>query len=489
MESMYSLAVLAVSLIGLHQTPAGTQLHIRLTTPVGSYASQPGDPVNGVLIAPVLSPAGEILLPEGSSVLGRVQRVKRVGLGVKHETATLELAFDRLTLPNNVTLPLASRVYEVDNSRERVTADGDILGVRATASIGYRVSGYIRTALRWEIHAHLALLATKLILVHVPEPEIYYPPGSEVTLALTDPVVSRAWPDAGEQLTSGEDEQLRRLVAEMPYRTMSRTGRPSDLINMIFVGTHQRIAEAFTAAGWMEPSPATLRSRLVGARAVIENLGYPTAPISHQTLNDRPPDMAWQKNLNDVAKRHHVRIWKQSQTWNGQEVWLGAATRDVDYAYLRPTSAGVTHRIEQDIDRERDKIAYDLHFTSCTNLVDWWDRPGAPLDAHNATGDPMTTDGRLAVIRFNDCRAPRLAVATAETLPEHGRFFERLLRREILSCRSDYYRTNLYWRSYEGTRWLVTAIRHRHNKTADPDYTSAAYRSSFERVFNSSWLR
>ena len=486
---MYSLAVLAVSLMGLHQTPAGTQLHIRLTTPVGSYASQPGDPVNGVLIAPVLASDGEVLLPEGSSVLGRVQSVKRVGLGLKHETATLELAFDQVIQPDGATSLLASRVYEVDNSRERVTADGRILGVRSTASIGYRVSGYIRTLLAWELHAHVALLVAKLALVHVPEPEIYYPPGAEVTLALTEPLLSRSLPYRGEQLTSTEEAQLRRLVAEMPYRTLSRAGRPSDLINVIFVGTREQIAEAFRAAGWTQPSPPTLRARFAGARAVVENLGYAAAPISHQTLDDRPPDMAWQKNLNDIAKRHHVRIWKQPQTWNGEEIWLGAATRDVDYAYLRPTSAGVTHRIEQDIDHEREKIVYDLQFTSCTSLVDWWDRPGAPLSAHNATGDLMTTDGRLAVIRLNDCGSPRLAVASSEPLPEHGRFFQRLVRREILSFRSDYYRTNLYWRSYEGTRWLVTAIRRHRRGNADPDDPAGAHSNSFERAFDSSWLR
>ncbi len=486
---MYSLAALAVTLMGLRQMPAGTQLHIRLTTPVGSYASQPGDPVNGVLIAPVLAPDGEILLPEGSSVLGRVQSVKRVGLGLKHETATLELAFDRLIQPGGAASPLASRVLEVDNSRERVTAEGRILGVRSTASIGYRVSGYIRTVLAWELHAHVALLVAKLALVHVPEPEIYYPAGSELTLALTGPLLSLARPDHREQLTPAEDAQLRQLVAEMPYRTLSRAGRPSDLINVIFLGTRQQIEQAFRAAGWTPPSPATMRARLAGARAVVENLGYSAAPISHQTLDDRPPDMAWQKNLNDIAKRHHVRIWKQPQTWNGSEIWLGAATRDVDYAYLRPDSAGVTHRIEQDIDHERDKIAYDLQFTSCTSLVDWWDRPGAPLSAHNATGDLMTTDGRLAVIRLNDCGSPRLAVASSEPLPEHGRFVQRLVRREILSFRSDSYRANLYWRSYEGTRWMVTAIRRHRRGNAAPPEPSAAHPSSFQRAFNSSWLR
>jgi hypothetical protein len=492
---MYSFAVLAVSLIGLHQTPVGTQLHIRLTTPVGSYASQVGAPVNGILIAPVMSPTGDILLPEGSSVLGQVQGVKRVGLGLKHETATLELRFSQVNLPSGEAVPLGSRVYEVDNSRERVSTEGSILGVRSTSSIGYRVSGYIRTMLGWEFHAQLTLWAIKMLLVHVPEPEIYYPAGSEVTLALTRPVVSMSSPDPGARLTAEDDEELRGIVAEMPYRTLSRKGRSSDLVNVVFIGSQDQIAKAFTAAGWTQARPPSIRARFVGVRAVIDGLGYRTAPMSQQSMNDVPPDMSWQKGLNDVAKRHHVRIWRQSQTWNGQEMWLGAATHDVDYAYLRPGSTGVTHRIEQDIDRERDKIAYDLQFTSCTSLVDWWDRPGAPLEAHNATGDPMTTDGSLAVIRLNDCTSPRLTSSESEPLVQHGGFFERLLRREILSVRSDYYRTNLYWRSYETTRWLISAIKRRHQKSSerpDPsDFRQSGTRSAtlLDRARDSSWLR
>jgi LssY C-terminus len=491
-STMCSFALLAVSLIGLHQTPVGSQLHVRLTTPVGSYASQVGAPVNGVLIAPVLAGTGEVLLPEGTAVMGHVERVKRVGLGLKHETATLELKFNKVLLPNGGAMPLTSHVYQVDNGRERVAVDGSILGVRSTASIAYRVSGYIRTMLAWEIHAQLAAWAVKMLLVNVPEPEIYYPVGSELTLALNAPVVSTYWPEAGEQLTARDDEELRGLVAEMPYRTMSPGGRPSDLINMMFVGTPEQLIEAFTAAGWTQASEASFHTRFIGARAVVEGFGYSTAPMSKLRLNDLPPDMSWQKGLNDVAKRHHIRIWKQSQTWDGQEIWLGAATHDIDYAYLRKNSSAVTHRIEQDIDRERDKIAYDLQFTSCTSLVDWWDRPGSPLEAHNASGDQMSTDGRLAVIRFNDCGSPRLTQSDSEPLVAHGAFMQRLLRREILTARSDFYRTNPYWRSYESMRWLVTAIKHRHEKgkQSDPDAGApATYSGSLQRAFDSSWLR
>ena len=103
--------------------------------------------------------------------------------------------------------------------------------------------------------------------------------------------------------------------------------------------------------------------------------------MSHLLLNDEEADMSWQKGLDDMSKRHHIRIWKQPQTWDGQEVWAGAATRDIDFAYMHHGPA-MTHRIDRNIDQERDKIAYDLAYTSYVDVLDWAERePRSRRDA------------------------------------------------------------------------------------------------------------
>ncbi len=491
---MLTYALLSLSLLAMRQAPAGTQLHIRLTAPVGSYASTVGEPVSAVLIAPVSAESGEALLPAGSTLEGTVKHVTRVGFGLLHETAALELTFNQVRLPDGQQVPIASRVLEVDNSSQRVIATGNILGERSTSSVAYRASGYIRTALCWEIHARLAIWAVKTLLIRVPEPEIYYAPGVEMTLSLTEPMLATPDTEEVKKLTSAEREQVRLLVSQMPYRTTTKSSVPSDLVNLMFVGTHEQIVEAFKASGWTQASAkTTMRSRIQNVRAFVEGVGYRAAPMSMLLLNETAPDMSWEKSFNDVSKRHHVRVWKQAETWDGQEIWAGAATRDIDFAYMRPGGAW-THRVEENIDHERDKIAYDLQFTSCTDLVDWWDRPGAPLSAHNSSGDPMSTDGRIAIVRLNDCAAPRLMqmAATSDALPVHGNYFQRLARRQILSVRSDFYRTNMYWRSYEGVKWVVTSIRH-HHRPVDPereDPSATVVAGSFRsRAWNSSWLR
>ena len=76
------------------QLAAGTQFWVRLTAPLSSYDAKPGTLVRGLLLkspecdkAPVLSAKVPIE--------GRVLSVHRVGLGVWHETAALEIVFFR----------------------------------------------------------------------------------------------------------------------------------------------------------------------------------------------------------------------------------------------------------------------------------------------------------------------------------------------------------------------------------------------------------
>ncbi len=76
----------SAGLLTIREVPAGTRLEIRLTSTVGSYASKAGSPVSAVLIAPV-HVGGELLLPAGSILTGTVKSVRRVGMGIVHETA------------------------------------------------------------------------------------------------------------------------------------------------------------------------------------------------------------------------------------------------------------------------------------------------------------------------------------------------------------------------------------------------------------------
>ncbi len=458
---IYALSVLS-SFATVEISP-GTQLHVRLTSTVGTYASRPGSAVQAVLIAPV-NVNGSTVLPATSTLSGQVKSVRRVGLGIVHESAAIELQFDRLVLPDGSELPIFARVVQVDNGRERVNRKGLIQRVRSTDTLTYRGCGYIKTALLWHFHAQLAFWAIKTLVVQVPEAEIYFQPGVELTLASTAPLHVTPTPEAAGSsppLQGSAREELDDLVASLPERTLSAsTSVPSDLVNIGLVGSREQLTAAFAAAGWAKAHPVSFRSKALGFKAVAEGMGYLSAPMSPQLLNRNEADLSLQKGLNDVSKRHHIRIWRQPVDWHGEEVWAAAATRDVNFAYLRH-GGRFTHKIEENIDQEREKIVYDLAFTSCVERADWIDRPGFPKSARNATGDPISTDGRLALVRLNQCTRPRLTTETSELnpVPKHGRGLQRFARREVLSMRNDLFRANPYFRTYEGIRALIYVFR------------------------------
>lgn len=457
------------------EAPSGSVLHIRLTNPVGTFASHRGDVVDGVLIAPVKF-EGETVLPSGTVVHGTVKSVRRIGLGILHEAASLDLIFDSVVLPGGTTLPVWSRVVSVDNGREQVTPTGEIREARTTSSWGNRAAHYLRDAMLIDVHAQLATWIVKSIVTQVPEPEIYLPSGAELTLVLTQPVRALSAPNAADDsrgFSEAERASLAPVIADLPERTYApkkkkeENGRPSDIVNLLLVGTREQISAAFTAAGWTEARRNTARNDFGSAFAMTFHTSYYAAPMSSLRINNVEPDMSWEKGFNDITKRHHVRLWKMAQTWDGEELWAAAATRDLEIGFLR---AGhfVTHRVEENVDHERDKIAWDLAYSTCADAMDWWDRPAIPHNTHNATGDRMQTDGELVVLRVNDCQHPRGVTTGKDTLPRHGKLFQRIVRREILSLRSDLIRDNIYWKAWEGTRMLVSAIQS-HRALPEPD--------------------
>jgi hypothetical protein len=467
---------MVVQALTYREAPAGSVLHVRLTNAVGSFASRPGAPVDGVLIAPVKL-EGETVLPVGTIVHGNVKSVRRVGLGILHEAASMDLNFDSISLPGGTSLPVWTKLASVDNGREEVTPSGSIRKSRSTGNWGNRAAHYLRDAMLINVHAQIAAWAVKSVVMQVPEPEIYLPSGAELTLVLTAPVRTLSTPNPLDDSRGFTEEQrvsLAPVISDLPDRSFAPkskkvpTGRAADIVNLLLIGSREQIAAAFTAAGWVEARRNTPRANWGSAFAATFNYADRNAPMSSLRVNNVEADMAWEKGFDDVSKRHHIRLWKMEQSWEGQELWVAAATRDVEMGFLRPGRV-VTHRVEEQVDHERDKIAWDLAFASCADALDWWDRPAVPRDTHNATGDRMQTDGQLVVVQVNDCSHPRgVAVAGQDTLPVHGNLFQRLLRREILSARSDLIRSNVYWKSYEGLRLLVSAIES-HRQTPEPD--------------------
>lgn len=121
----------AVGTIG--SVPASTLLHIRLCETVSSFGSRQNSPVTAIVIQPALL-NDQIVLPLGTELRGKVERVRRIGLGFSSETALIDLVFTGIRVPGGEWRNAIIKITEVDNSRETVDATGTIHGIRATAA-------------------------------------------------------------------------------------------------------------------------------------------------------------------------------------------------------------------------------------------------------------------------------------------------------------------------------------------------------------------
>jgi opacity protein-like surface antigen len=455
-----------LALVGLHAfadpVSTGTKLEIRLKQPISSYASKKGTRISGVLIAPVTE-GGDMLLPLGTTVEGSVVSVRKVGIGVVHETARIQMQFDRVVLSDGKSLPLQCRITEVENARESVDKQGGIQGIRSTATLSNRASGVLGSLAFGDPIAAIFTTAASASVLRFSEPEISLPAGTELIAELTAPIVlpkEEAALVPPIATTDAMRKELSHLVEQLPFRTYTEKGHiPSDVTNLIFIGSAGAVERAFAASDWVQVDSLTAESTYATIRSVAENQGYKSAPMSTLLLGDQAPAYAYAKTLNTFSKRHHLRIWASSLDWYNQNVWTSSSTHDTGIGFSKKNKTFI-HLIDTHIDNERAKVVNDLIFTGCVSSVQLVTRPWIPNDAKNGTGEDLITDGRVAVLQLNDCRVPQDKPEPAgDTLPVHGNRADRVSRQTVLTLKNNILRDNVGVMAYSGIRTGITEIK------------------------------
>jgi hypothetical protein len=432
---------------------AGTTIEARLSVATGSRISHRGDRVEATVIAPV-SVDGRAVIPQGATVLGVVARAVPLGLGLKHLTAGIEYRFHTLRLPDGETVPIEARLGEVETARERVTASGTVRGIHPTANLSSSVSLYTLPFLYVAPVVTVPVMFVKFLIAPSPDAEIYFPPGTEVILRLTAPADIRKPIHAPVGVASFSAEELadvRESLDRFPLQQAENGRKPSDRVNIIFLGSREEIDRAFHAAGWSGSERRSARSLYRSYHSLVERMGYSRAPMAKLTLNGTAPDVAYQKSLNTVSKRHHLRLWKvPSELEDLTDTWRSTATEDVAFGFRR---MHMTHVIDPDIDNERDKVVNDLAFTGCVDGAALLMPDSLPaVQGPNAGG--VVTDGRIAVVQLNEC-------LTGRTIPlvnaKAGRPRSRLVR-GLVALRNDVVRANPIVLGYS-TAKLLAATR------------------------------
>lgn len=461
-------------------TTAPISITTRLVTALSSYGAKPGDPVEAVIASSVCLDGKALASP--ATLRGEVARVHAVGIGLVHETASLKLKLDQLELPDGSIYPMEARLTAVDNAREHVDRSGAIHGIRATATLSSRFASHLFFAAQGHPALVIPALAAESWFFRFPEPEIEYAAGTELEVEVTFPEeFGHPALCSGHEPEPAEAAEWKNLVAGLPAWSYSTGHEPIDPVNLLFIGSVSVLERAFQAAGWTGSQPKGFRTGFRAFRALAEERSFADAPMRTLFLDGVPPDLRIQRSLNTFDKRDHMRIWLRDEEWRGHDAWAAAATQDLAAVFtMHPP--GVTHRIEADIDLERDKVVRELEFTGCVDKIMNVERPAAEPETkaavHAEARRGLETDSRVAVVLLNSCGHPNEEMS-ARSEEEFASSAEpptdiRVIRRVVLTARNHFLRDNLFWRSADVLRygwirfrgWEVDRQQHRAGRQA-----------------------
>jgi LssY-like putative type I secretion system component LssY len=440
---------------------AGQEFWIRLTQPVATYSSKRGTAIQAMIIA---SPACDSspAFAAGTLVEGRITNVRRVGMGVWHGSSAVTIDFDKV-ISGQESLTVETRIEEVANGRETVKR-GVIQGIGGQATPQEVMSTRLLHLPFWNSEAYWIFLLRRGAFPFSPEPEIYLPAGTDLRLRLMAPleIPEGVLPAPAEENTPDEaeiDADLREKLLALPDRSLTGSGRPSDIVNLAFLGSREQIETAFRAAGWTYGDAVSTRSVLREMRAFSSLNSYTHLPISNQWLGGRAADIRLEKSFDSYQKREHIRIWNQDALES--DLWVSGAIRETGASWSLRTGRFI-HHVDADLDAERDKVARDLTLSGCVANVHHLQREESPVREKNASGDALWTDGGIAVIELKDCEAPPVAELTSSAeLPWRPKSrIKRFVRAQALSIH-DLWRSNVIYVSFDLGLTVVHSLRHR----------------------------
>jgi hypothetical protein len=191
----------------------------------------------------------------------------------------------------------------------------------------------------------------------------------------------------------------RALLDRIPRRVLAPDGTAGDMVNFLVIGPEQELRRALTQAGWVLVNRTTKDALIAGLLATLSKKAYVELPMSELLLFGRPQDFGFAQGepIAVVAERHHFRLWRAPFDVEGQPLWVGAGTHDVGFDRDQRTGK-ITHRIDPEVDQERDFIGRTLAHTGQVARMSYV-RPANPVErAQTAHGQAFQSDGRVLVL-------------------------------------------------------------------------------------------
>lgn len=189
------------------------------------------------------------------------------------------------------------------------------------------------------------------------------------------------------------------LLSDIPRRVSDPQGNPGDMVNILIIGSEDQVVAVFKAAGWVRVDSSVENTVVTGLIDSLSKESYLTMPMSTLYLFNRPQDygFAHAEPVRVVMSRNHLRVWKSPHSINGSPVWCVAATHDIGFERDQRNN-GLTHKIDPNIDLEREYVNGTLSGTGLVVARDHVTPPNALTEAKTATGGSFHSDGRVLVL-------------------------------------------------------------------------------------------
>lgn len=189
------------------------------------------------------------------------------------------------------------------------------------------------------------------------------------------------------------------LLDQIPARVVDAANTPGDRVNFVIVGSEEQVKRALQSAGWVLVDRSVKDAIFQGLLATLAMQSYTRLPMSELFLFGRPQDFGYAHAdpVKVVASQHHFRLWKAPFEVQGTPVWAGAATHDIGFE-KDPRNNSVTHKIDPDVDKEREYIASSLQATGAVAKTLYLTPSQAVKEARTAHGANFFSDGRTLVV-------------------------------------------------------------------------------------------
>ena len=215
---------------------------------------------------------------------------------------------------------------------------------------------------------------------------------------------------SSSEIIDTDIDGLRELLETLPCCTTDAEGRKTgDPLNLVLVGHAPDLYYAFAARAWHTVEANYLQSAEKTVQSFLFGNRYRYSPVSPLYAFGRKQDYALQKARSNISRRNHLRLWLSPWRVDGTPVWIGQVSRDIGVHMTSQSPIFFTHKIDPDVDEDRNYLTEDLLLTGQVTRFGYIKGLGKSLPDQpriNLTGDPYFTDGLRVVLFIGSHKEP-----------------------------------------------------------------------------------